>query len=76
VVGRQRTSHEIKGRPEIVRNSKYRKVIANEKQHRQSNRESSCTSRQKRTEQSHIIYGNSGKYGEIIASWNTFCGVN
>lgn len=55
-----------------MRNRKYRKAIADEKKHRGRNGESSGTSREKKTEHSHASYSNPGKYGEIIATWNTF----
>ena len=48
LVGRQRTSHEMKEKSERVRNRKYKKVIADEKNHRGSNRESSGTGRGKK----------------------------
>lgn len=60
-----------------MRNRKYRKVIADEKKkYGGSNRESSGTSKEKRTELSHANYNNPGKYVEILAFWNTFYKVN
>lgn len=46
------------------------------KPNRGSNRERSGTSRKKITDKSHANYSNPGKYGEIIAYWNTFYEVN
>lgn len=60
-----------------MRNRKYKKAIADEKKkNRGSNRERSGTSREKITDKSHANYSNPGKYGEIIAYWNTFYEVN